>query len=60
MKSEEAKQTETDEDADPATWRYVDGVNALLTCCSLGMLILATGVLAQLDPVEVARAYKLV
>ena len=60
MKSEEAKQTETDEDADPATWRYVDGVNALLTCCSLGILILATGVLAQLDPVEVARAYKLV
>jgi hypothetical protein len=49
-----------DEDAlaeDARTWRFDDATNAAVTCCALGMLLLATGVLARLDPAEVARAY---
>jgi hypothetical protein len=41
------------------TWRFDDAANAAMTCCALGMLLLATAVLARLDPADVARAYSL-
>jgi hypothetical protein len=42
-----------------STWRFDDAANAAMTCCALGMLLLATAVLARLDPADVARAYSL-
>ena len=63
---ETSKGDEQDKDAgkdvaleDAGTWRFDDAVNAAMTCCALGMLLLATGVLARLDVAQVARAYSL-
>ena len=57
MKDEDGKDEDGGCAEDARTWRFDDATNAAVTCCALGMLLLATGVLARLDPAEVARAY---
>jgi len=57
MKDEDGKDEDGRCAEDARTWRFDDATNAAVTCCALGMLLLATGVLARLDPAEVARAY---
>jgi drug/metabolite transporter (DMT)-like permease len=60
-KEQDQKRVGEDDQAsdDARTWRFDDAANAAMTCCALGMLLLATAVLARLDPADVARAYSL-
>lgn len=46
-----------DDDGNTVYWRVNDAHSALLTCCALGVLLLSTSILAQLDFGKVADAY---
>ena len=57
----ESRETEKKEDADEdaTDWRFDDAATALAACCAVGILLVSTAVLAQVDLVRVADAYSL-
>ena len=44
-------------DGNTEYWRFNDAMNALLTCCALGILLLSSSILGQVNFAKVAEAY---
>jgi hypothetical protein len=48
---------DAEDDGDTVYWHVNDAHNVMLTCCALGVLLLSSSILAQLNFVKVAGAY---